>query len=86
MSDIADIARRRTRLAEVEAELARLRHRHDIAMSRFLFEEATALGSALAVLENERQALAAALPAAAEPAGVVPVLARPRRSRLPRRR
>jgi hypothetical protein len=76
------------RLAELDRELARLRHRHDIAMSAFLFEEATQLGRAIAELDRERQALAATLPAplAAEPAGgVIPVLARPRRQ-PPRRR
>lgn len=71
----------RTRLAEVERELARLRYRHDIAMSAFRFEEATALGPAIATLEQERQALAAALPAAEPKTGIVPVLARPRRRR-----
>ena len=70
------------RLAEIECELARLRYRHDIAMSAFRFEEATALGPAIAALERERQALATALPAAAEPpTGIVPALTRPRRLR-----
>lgn len=77
-----DVAAPRARLAVVEHELARLQYRHDIAMSAFLFEEATALGREIAPLEAERQALAAALPAAAEPAtGVVPVLSRQRRRR-----
>jgi len=80
----ADIAGRRARLAKVEAELAWLRHRHDIAMSAFRFEEATALGPAIAALENEQRALAAALPPPTPAIGVVPVLARPRRPR-PRR-
>jgi hypothetical protein len=66
------------RLAEVERELARLRHHHDIAMSAFRFEEATALGPAIAALEKERQALAAALPIPEPETGMVPVLARPR--------
>lgn len=78
-----DLARRRARLADVERELARLRHRHDIAMSAFKFEEATALGPAIAALENEQRTLAAAIPTSpadpAPPTGVVPVLARPRR-------
>jgi hypothetical protein len=73
------LAAKRARLAEVERELVRLRYRHDIAMSAFRFEEATALGPAIAELERERQTLAAALPAVPEPAtGVVPVLATPR--------
>src|ERR1051325_8351936 len=42
------------RLAAVERELARLQYRHDIAMSAFLFEEATTLGRAIAALEQER--------------------------------
>ena len=72
----------RARLAEIERELARLRYRHDIAMSAFRFEEAAALGPAIAAFERERQALETALPAAAEPAtGIVPVLTRPRRLR-----
>jgi hypothetical protein len=72
----------RARLAEIERELARLRYRHDIAMSAFRFEEATALGPAIAALERERQALDAALPAPAEPpTGIVPALTRPRRLR-----
>ena len=75
------IGEQRARLAEVERELALLRYRHDIAMSAFRFEEATALGPAIAALEKERQALAAALPAAEPETGVVPVLAQPRRRR-----
>ena len=75
-----DAAAQRARLAVVEHELKRLQYRHDIAMSAFLFEEATALGREIAPLEAERQALAAALPAAAEPkTGILPALARPRR-------
>jgi len=77
-----DLPLRRARLAEIERELTQLQYRHDIAMSAFLFEEATALGRTMAALEKERQALAADLPAPAParepPSGVVPVLARPR--------
>jgi hypothetical protein len=70
------------RLAEIERELARLRYRHDIAMSAFRFEEATALGPPIAALERERHTLVAALPAAGEATtGVVPTLAAPRRVR-----
>jgi hypothetical protein len=72
---------RRTRLADIDRELARLRHRHDIAMSAFRFEEATALGPAIAAIEKEREQLAAALPKIEPPTGIVPVLARPRRRR-----
>ena len=69
------------RLAEIDRELAQLRHRHDIAMSAFLFEEAAELGRRIAELDRERQALAADLPApSSEPTeGIIPVLARPRR-------
>ena len=75
-------AKQRTHLAEVERELARLRYRHDIAMSAFRFEEATALGPAIAALETERQALAALLPKPEPATGGVPVLLRkPRRAR-----
>ncbi|MGE5269380.1 MAG: hypothetical protein ACM3JG_06865 [Thiohalocapsa sp.] len=81
--DSPEIAVRRARLAEIERDLGRLQHRHDIAMSAFLFEEATSLGQEIAALDKARQALAAALPPppAAHETGVVPVLARPRRSR-----
>ena len=78
------LAAKRARLADIERELALLRYRHDIAMSAFRFEEATALGPAIAALEQERQALAAALPQEAAPESVIPVLHR--RARGPRRR
>jgi hypothetical protein len=72
----------RARLAEIERDLAQLRYRHDIAMSAFRFEEATALGPRIAALEREQQALARILPAIDEPpAGVVPTLTLPRRRR-----
>ena len=71
----------RARLAEIDRDLARLRYHHDIAMSAFRFEEATALGPAIAALEKERQRLAAELPSAEPPTGLVPSLARPRRRR-----
>src|SRR5215213_4404815 len=72
---------RRTRLAEIDRDLARLRYGHDIAMSAFRFEEATALGPEIAALEKERQHLAAALPETEPPTGITPVLARLRRRR-----
>ena len=75
----------RARLAEIERELVRLQYRHDIAMSAFLFEEATALGREIAKLDKERRALAALLPASeSKPeaaTGVVPQLLSPRRGR-----
>jgi hypothetical protein len=53
-------------------------------MSAFRFEEATALGPAIATLEHERQVLAAALPPAEAPQPTIPMLHR--RPRVPRRR
>jgi hypothetical protein len=58
----SDLESRRTRLAAVEAELTKLRYRHDVAFSAFRFEEATALGPSIAALERERAELAASLP------------------------
>jgi len=72
---------RRARLAEIDRDLNRLRYRHDIAMSAFRFEEATALGPAIAALEKERELLAAALPQVEPPTGIAPILVRPRRRR-----
>ncbi len=81
------LAVNRARLAQVERELTRLHEQHDLAMSAFRFEEATALGPAIAALEQEQQALAAALPTdRGSPTGVVPLLLRsPRRGRSRRR-
>ena len=77
-----EVAVNRARLAAVECELTRLHEQHDLAMSAFKFEEATALGPAIAALEQEQQALAAALPTLEPPTGVVPLLLRsPRRGR-----
>lgn len=71
-----DLGARRARLAEIEHELVALRHRHDLAMSAFQFEEATGLRPAIAALERERDALASVVPPDPEPpTGVVPVLA-----------
>ena len=81
MTQTAENTARRNRLAEVEREFARLRYRHDIAMSAFRFEEAAALGPAIAALEQERQALVATLPPPPTETPVVPILARPRRRR-----
>ena len=80
-----DVAASRARLADIDRELARLQGQHDLAMSAFKFDEASALQRRIEALEDERRGLAAALPpvaAAAEPPlGVVPGLARPRHHR-----
>ena len=87
MSAAIGLSEKRARVAEIERELARLQYRHDIAMSAFRFEEATALGRDIAALDRERQALAAVLPRpAAEPdTAVVPILEQPRRRPARRR-
>ena len=70
-------------LVEIERELARLKAQHDLAMSAFKFDEASALQHRIAAREAEWRAVVASLPpalAAVEPpTGIVPVLARPRR-------
>jgi hypothetical protein len=85
LNETHDLAAKRARLAAIDCELEGLRSHHDLAMSAFKFDEANALQRRIEALENERRALAAALPpvgAAAEPAiGVVPGLARPRHRR-----
>jgi hypothetical protein len=58
----ADIIAKRTRLAEVEAALARLRAQYDILTNAFKFDEARALVGAIEAAERERAALVAALP------------------------
>jgi len=85
---VIDFAAQRARLAEIDRDLARLQAQHDLAMSAFRFDEANALLPRIAALEDERRALAAALPALPvdqPPVGVVPVLVRPRRMRRARR-
>ena len=85
MNETQELATKRLRLADIDRELAGLRSEHDLAMSAFKFDEATALQRRIEALEDERRALAAALPpveAGAEPpVGIVPVLARPHRAR-----
>jgi hypothetical protein len=80
----------RDRLAAVEGELAALQAQYELAMSAFKFDEADALQRQITVLEGERLMLAAELPAPPPdpepPAGVVPVLRRPRRPAQFRRR
>jgi hypothetical protein len=82
---VNDVAASRARLADIDRELARLQGQHDLAMSAFKFDEANALQSRIAALEDERQAIAAMLPEQIlppqPPSRVVPMLARPRRLR-----
>jgi hypothetical protein len=76
---------KRTRLAELDRELAWLQAQHDLAMSAFKFDEASAVQRRIAACDAERLSVAAALPAppaGGEPAsGMVPVLARLSRRR-----
>jgi hypothetical protein len=77
-----DSAPRRARLAEVEADLVRLRERYDQLMNAFKFDEARALVSAIQAAEAERTTLAETLPAPApEEPRPYAVVARPRRRR-----
>ena len=84
------VAKQRDRLAAVEHKLGKLQAQYELAMSAFKFDDANGLQRRIAVLEGERRAIAATLPAAAAtaepPIGVVPVLHRRRRPGLPRRR
>ncbi len=90
MSETQNLAVERARLAAVDRELAGLRGQHDLAMSAFKFDEASALQRRIEALEDERRAVAAALPpvnATAEPPlGVVPAMVAPRRALRARRR
>jgi hypothetical protein len=79
-------AKARTRLAAVEAELAKLRYRHDIAFSAFRFEEATALGPAIKALEREQASLAASIPPESPKAPAPTEIEVPRGRRGPRQR
>ena len=85
MSDTPELTAHRARLVEIDRELTILRSQNDLAMSAFKFDEANSLQRRIEALEDERRALAAALPpvepAAEPPLGVEPVLARPRRAR-----
>jgi len=85
LNETQELATKRLRLADIDRELAGLRSEHDLAMSTFQFDEANALQRRIEALEDERRAVAAALPprsAAPDPdTGLVPVLARPRRLR-----
>ena len=62
MNASQDNAARRARLAEVEADLTRLRERYDQLMNAFKFDEARALVRAIEEAEGERTALAETVP------------------------
>ena len=85
MRETQELAAERARVAAIDRKLANLQAQHDLAMSAFQFDEANALQRRIEALEDERRAVAAALPprtAAPDPdTGIVPVLARPRRLR-----
>jgi hypothetical protein len=70
-----DTAPDRTRLAELDWAVARLRAQYDVLMNAFKFDEARALTPDIEAVERERAALAAALPPEAaarpKPCGVV---------------
>jgi hypothetical protein len=83
---MAELNAKRARLAAVERELAGLAARHDLAMSAFKFDEAREVQQRIAPLERERDLLAAALPALAQPLPAVPPPVRVRRRRLTQRR
>jgi hypothetical protein len=76
-----DIAARRTRLAALEATLARSRAQYDVLMNAFRFEAARMLALRIEADERERRSLAATLPAAPEPALARPYAVAPRRRR-----
>ncbi|HZT89412.1 MAG TPA: hypothetical protein VFA12_15670 [Stellaceae bacterium] len=84
-----DEAAARARLAELDRELARLRHQFDIAMSAFRFEETKPVHERIVAVEAERQALLRSAPeAATNPAPKPTVIPGPSASlsRRPRRR
>lgn len=76
-----ELARRRARLAALDAELARLQAQHEVLMNAFKFEAAQALVGPIATVENERAALAAGLPPVAVPQPAPYAVARRRRRR-----
>jgi hypothetical protein len=62
-----DTAPNRTRLAQLDRAIARLRGQYDVLMNAFKFDEARALVPAIEEAECERATLAARLPAEAVP-------------------
>ena len=67
MTESAELAAARARLAELDREQEGLQAEHDLAMSRFLFDEANALQRRIAPLDEERRAILARLPEPALP-------------------
>ena len=77
-----EIAGQRARLSELDDALAQLRAQYDVLMNAFKFDEARAVATRIEAHEAERQALAARLPPAPEPAPPTPYgIARRRRRR-----
>jgi len=90
VSETRELAATHARLAAIDRELVGLHSQHDLAMSAFKFDEASVLQRRIEALEDERRAVAAAVPpvkpAAEPPLGVVPVMMAPRRALRARRR
>ena len=76
-----ETARKRTRLAELEARLARLRAQYDLLTNAFKFDEAHALVAPIEAAERERAALVAAVPPVPAPGSMPFTVARRRRRR-----
>jgi hypothetical protein len=83
LSESPEITTRRRRVAELDRELAGLQAQHDLAMSAFQFDEASALQRRIGALDDERRPLAAALP---EPTLPPEPITPGARSRAPTRR
>ena len=52
MSETQELAAKRARLTEIDRELAGLRSQHDLAMSAFKFDEASALQGRIEALDD----------------------------------
>jgi hypothetical protein len=76
-----DTAPDRTRLAELDRAVARLRAQYDVLMNAFKFDEARALAPDIEAAERERAALAAELPPETVPDPKPYVIVRSRRRR-----
>ncbi len=70
----------RSRLLDLDRALARLRERHEIAMSAFRFDEARWVSREIVAAETAREQLAARLPPEAP---TLPQPARPTLDRVP---